>query len=615
MSVKYEHFRGKSSSGGAQTSTLMAIFLFLLAAAIGGVQTASAVTSAGGYDGPAALPRVLLQTAMANTPAPGITIFVRAGESLQTALNSAKCGDTIALQAGATFAGVFTFPYRACDNSHWIIVRTSSDNSLLPPEGSRLTPCYAGVSSLPGRPALKCSVTRNVMAKLVMNRANGSSGPIIFAAGANHYRLIGLEVTRTAATGLVVALATPAGAGVAHQIIYDRTWFHGTPHDETVRGIQLGGGTSVSVINSYFTDFHCVLSGKCTDSQAIHGGIGNHPMGPYKIVNNFLEASGENIMFGGGWATYTPADIEVRRNHMFKPLTWMKGHTGYIGGWNGNPFSVKNLFELKNAERLLLEGNIMEHVWGGFSQAGFAILLTPKNQSGNLGSNLCPICQVTDITIRYSYIAHMGGGMQLTNTASDNGGLPKDGGRYSIHDLVFDDINGTTYVGNDQFAQVSTGMYAPVLHDVKIAHITAFPRRNSFLIGDTLPANPRMPNFVFTNSIVNAGKYPVWSTGANGDLNCAALNSPLITFNACFNPYGVSRNAVIATPSNWPASTWPLLNYFPATVNEIEFVNYNGGNGGNYQLQSTSPYKGAATDGKDLGADIPAIRAAIAGIN
>ena len=75
---------------------------------------------------------------------------VKSGESLQAVLNNVKCGDTILLESGATFHGVFTFPNKGCDDAHWIIVRTSSDNSQLPAEGSRLTPCYAGVSSLPG---------------------------------------------------------------------------------------------------------------------------------------------------------------------------------------------------------------------------------------------------------------------------------------------------------------------------------------------------------------------------------------------------------------------------------------------------------------------------------
>src|SRR5580704_3540724 len=98
------------------------------------------------------------------------------------------------------------------------------------------------------------------------------------------------------------------------------------------------------------------------------------------------EASGENILLGGGPATTTPADIEIRRNHMFKPMIWMKGQPGFVGGRDGNPFSVKNLFELKNAQRVLFEGNVLENTWGGFSQAGFGFLLTPKNQAAHGGN-------------------------------------------------------------------------------------------------------------------------------------------------------------------------------------------------------------------------------------
>ena len=137
----------------------------------------------------------------------------------------------------------------------------------------------------------------------------------------------------------------------------------------------------------------------------------------------------------------------------------------------------------------------------------------------------------------------------------------------------------------------------------------------SFLIGDVLSINPALSNFVFTNSIVNAGAYPVWSTGTDGTLNCAAHNSPLITFNTCFSSYLFSTNAIVATPANYPASsTWPADNFFPATVSQVQFVNYNNGNGGDYHLQSTSPYKGTGTDRKDLGADVNAIEAATTGV-
>ena len=118
---------------------------------------------------------------------------------------------------------------------------------------------------------------------------------------------------------------------------------------------------------------------------------------------------------------------------------------------------VKNLFELKNAQRVLFDSNIMENTWGGFSQAGFAILLTPENRL-----NLFPICRVTDITIRYNYISHMGAGMQLGN-GTDDGALPLNGGRYSIHDDVFDDINGTTYKGPSLY--LFSGIHRPRYSD------------------------------------------------------------------------------------------------------------------------------------------------------
>jgi hypothetical protein len=567
--------------------------------------------STNGYDGPAQLPLIYLQTAMSNTPAPGSTITVNAGQNLQSALNSANCGDTIQLQAGATFTGAFTFPAKGCDDDHWIIVRTSASDSLLPAEGSRLTPCYAGVSSLPGRPAFHCASTTNVMAKLVM--AASGSGPIVFALGANHYRLIGLEITRLAGIGLVSALSSVTAGGAANNLIFDRVWLHGTAHDETTRGVDLGGSTYTSVVDSFLTDFHCVsITGSCSDAQAINGGLGNDQMGPYKIVDNFLEASGENILFGGDAAGATPADIQISQNHMFKPLTWMKGQPGYVGGSNGNPFAVKNLLELKNAQRVLVDSNIMEDTWGGFSQVGFAILLTPKNQSANNGGNLCPICQVTDVTIRYSSISHVGAGLQIANALSDNGGPPLDGQRYSIHDITIDDINGVKYNGPSQFAQISVNTGAPLLQNVTINHITAFPSSTMFIIGDTLTSTP-MKNFVFTNSIVNATAYPVWSTGG-GATNCAYEDKPLTTFNACFSPYTFTRNALIGNLSSYPPSLWPSANFFPATSSAVQFVNYSNGNGGNYQLLPSSPYKGKGTDGKDLGADVAAINSAIAGV-
>jgi len=570
-------------------------------------------STTGNFDGPAELPRVYIQSSLADTPTAGAVTLVPKGGNLQAALDNANCGDMIQLQAGASFTGVFTFPAKSCSDSSWIIVRTSAPDSALPPEGTRLTPCYAGVTSLPGRPSFHCATAQNATAKLVMSSTRGS-GPIVFASGANHYRLIGLEVTRLQGAPVVTSLASIQSKGTMDHIVFDRLWMHGTAQDETTRGLELVGGTYISIVDSFFTDFHCIsLSGACGDSQAILGGLGSNPMGPYQILDNFLEASGENIMFGGGSAALTPADIEIRRNHMFKPLAWMKGQPGYVGGTNGNPFVVKNLFELKNAQRVLLDGNIMEYSWGGFTQSGFGLLLTPRDQGDGHGGNLCPDCQVTDVTIRNLTISHVGAGMQIANL-HDGVGKPLAGERYSIHDVLIDDIDGVKYNGPSEFAQVSVDVGVPALVDLTINHVTAFPSSFLFMIGDQTAITPKMGNFVFTNSIVDAGRYPVWSTGSGGSTNCAAKDSPLTTFNACFNPYTLASNAIIASPKAFPSSTWPGGNFFPASADVVQFVNYNGGNGGDYHLQRSSPYKGAGTDGKDLGADVDAVLSATAGV-
>jgi len=563
------------------------------------------------YDGPAELPRVYVQSDLASTPARGNVTFVSGGGDLQQALDNAKCGDTLQLQAGAVFSGKFNFPAQSCDDNHWIIVRTSTADSSLPPEGTRITPCYAGISSLPARPALNCASTRNVMAKLEFDGTG--SGPIIFLNGASHYRFIGLEITRGRSTPVVFNLAVREKEGTADHIIFDRSWLHGTTHDETQRGVMLNGMRYAAVIDSYFSDFHCESrKGSCVDAQAIGGGSGDAPMGPFKIVNNFLEASAENILLGGGAATVTAADIEIRRNHMFKPLIWMSGQPGFVGGPNGDPFIVKNLFELKNAQRVLFEDNVLENSWGGFSQDGFGIVMAPKNQAKGT-ENVCPLCQITDVTVRYVRIRHVGGGMTVASGVSDNGGIALASKRYSIHDIVADDIDGTRYTGFGDFAQISTGDGAPPLEDVTISHVTALQPGVMLNIGDDLAINQPMKNFVFTNNIANAGTVPIKSTGG-GATKCAYQNSPVVALPKCFQSYSFTNNAIIATPAKFPASQYPSGNTFPATVSDVGFVDYKGGNGGDYHLRSASPYKNAASDGKNLGADIDALEAAIAGV-
>ena len=585
--------------------------LILLLAATLTIAVTPASASGGNYDGPAELPRVTVPSGMTDSPAPGSIVTVNAGDDLQSALNSARCGDVVELQAAATFVGPFTVPAKNCDINHWIIVRTSSPDSALPAEGQRATPCYAGIASLEGRPQYSCTNPQNVMVQVQMPVAG--DGPFFLANGANFYRFVGLEVTRPA--GVAGPAKLISGLGTADHIIIDRSWLHGALQDETYNGVNLNGMTNVAIVDSYFSDFHCIArTGFCVEAFAIGGGYSDTQDGPFKIQDNFLEASSEGIMFGGGEATFSPADIEILGNHFWKPWQWMPGNPNFIGGKDGNAFIVKNHLELKNAVRVLVDSNLMENVWGGFTQTGYGILLTPKNQHAGR-TNVCPQCEVTDITVRYVQVSHAGGGLQLATSISGDGrggGPARAGTRWSIHDVVLDDLS-TKYVGTGTPFEIVNGWKRNPLNNVTVNHVTGLtdPASHMIIMGSGRKG-ARMYALVFTNNLVITGQYPVWNAGRPA--SCASEDVPVTSMNRCFTSYTFANNGLITPPAQFPPSSWPKKNMFAPTMNSVGFTNYDNGSGGNYALLPSSPYKNKGTDGKDLGADIVGLNAALAGV-
>ncbi len=589
---------------------LSTLILLLTVALTIAVTPASA--GGGNFDGPAELPRVTVQSAMSNTPAPGSIIAVNAGDDPQAALKNAQCGDVIELQAGATFTGPFVVPAKNCDPNHWIIVRTSSPNSALPAEGQRATPCYAGLASLAGRPQYSCPNPQNVMAQVQI--AVAGDGPFLLANGANYYRFVGLEISRPAGVDGPPAKLI-SGLGTADHIVIDRSWLHGALQDETYNGVNLNGMTNVAIVDSYFSDFHCISrTGFCVEAYAIGGGYSDTQDGPFKIEDNFLEASGEGIMLGGGEATSSPSDIQILGNHFWKPWQWMPGNPNFIGGSDGHPFIVKNHLELKNAVRVLIDSNLMENVWGGFTQTGYSILLTPKNQRAGR-TDVCPQCQVTDVTVRYVQVAHAGGGLQLATSISGDGrggGPARAGTRWSIHDVVLDDLN-EKYVGDGTAFEILNGWKKNPLNTVTINHVTGLTDPTSHMIVMGSGRNgARMYGLVFTNNLVITGEYPVWNAGRHA--SCAKEDVPITSMNRCFTTYTFANNGLITPPPQFPPSAWPKKNMFPQTINAVGFTNFNNGSGGNYELLTNSPYKNQGTDGKDLGADIVGLNAALANV-
>src|SRR5215813_5785510 len=204
---------------------------------------------------------VFLTLLITASAALGATLVVPAGGDLQAAINSAAPGDTIVLDAGATYQGPFTLVNKSGDA--YITIQSSRASEI----SGRVTPAQSAL-----------------LAKL---RSNLVAEPVIkTAAGAHHYKLIGLDISTVAATDFIYDLVRLGSdtqtdlASVPHHLTLDRVWVHGFESQELQRGISLNSAET-SIINSYISDIHAVA----TDTQAICGWNGP---GPFHIINNYI---------------------------------------------------------------------------------------------------------------------------------------------------------------------------------------------------------------------------------------------------------------------------------------------------------------------------------------
>lgn len=562
----------------------------------------------GEKDGPAQLPKSCYYTGLDGTPSPGKRISVGANADLASAVESAKCGDTLLLPAGATYE-VKVLPAKKCDEGHYITIRTDTPDSKLPPEGTRISPAWAGIASLPGRPAFAQPTggAAKLMATIVVRDPSGVNV-------GDHVRFLGIEWTIRPDANINRMIAIEHG----DHIIFDRNYIHPPEGSEVAHGVgMIEGSHHIAVINSYISDFKCIArSGKCTDATAVGGAHSDEPLGIFKIYNNFLEAAGENILFGGAASKSNPTDIEIRRNHLFRPMIWKEGEPGYTPSPKGDPYVVKNNFELKSAVRLLFEANLLENSWGGFSQRGYSILLNPRSQAGH-----CPICRVNDITLRYNRIRNVAAVFQLSNSpATQGGGLAADGGIYSIHDIIADNIHTEDYRGSGVFLLLMSG--GPPFHDLQIDHVTSFsPGPLASILNRE--GKDKLRNFSITNSVISAGgpREPFASAGG-GPGSCATKTQKLgaeAVLESCFSPFHFDHNLIIVEGGK---AGWPRGNTIVSSAEAAGIRDLKGTVSKNPRLchekgpgcPKVSPGVGAASDGRDVGADVDGVEAAIAGV-
>jgi len=464
-------------------------------------------------------------------------IKVSPSQNLQSVIDRARPGDVIELEAGKVYSAPIKLPAKTGDS--FITIQSSRAAEL--PEGVRVSPAQTALlaklqSSTPGEPVIQTT------------------------PNSHHYRLVGLDISTAKADVKVYELVTigdarQTAADVPHDIVIDRSWIHGFDTQDVQRGVSLNG-SEITVSNSYINEIH----GRGYDTQALCGWNGP---GPFHIINNYLEAAGENVLFGGADPSISnliPSNIEIRRNYLFKPLRWNAKDPSYAGiHW-----SVKNLLEIKMGRNIVIDGNVLENSWGD-AQIGYAVLFTVRNQDGK-----APWATIENVSFTNNIVKNSEQGFQLLGKDSPN--VSQRAGGLQITNNLFTGINNRFLTMTDYY-------------NVTLTHNTHFQNGNIM----SLYGEPST-GFVYTDNITNRGAngYGIFGDGV-GEGNAA------LTRYAPGNT--VKRNIVIGAN----ASIYPPNNAFPATIDDVGFQD---NQGGNYRLSAKSKFKGSATDKTDPGCQL-----------
>jgi hypothetical protein len=479
---------------------------------------------------------------------------VRAGEDLQAAIDRAQPGDEIRLQPGALFTGNYVLRVKAGGDAP-ITIRTDTTDSRLPSAGQRIGPHHA--SLLPTLSPV------------------GSAPVFRTEPGAKHWRLVGLRIQGTG-TGDLITLGDTGSAQVTYaqvpeDIVLDRLLILGDPTRGQKRGIALNSAAT-TIRNSYIAD----IKEAGQETQAIAGWNGP---GPFLIENNYLEASGIGMLFGGAEPSIgglVPSDITVRRNVVAKPVAW-----------RNEAWTVKNLFELKNARRVQVDGNLFENNWSD-AQVGFAILFTVRASGPRANWST-----IEDVTFENNLVRHVAGGINILGF--DTGARSQQARNLVIRNNLFYDVDHENWGGNGWFLQVGE---EPA--DILVEHNTIVQSGNLVTAyGGTRAAPRTIRRFRFLNNIGWHNQFGLFGNGIG-------IGLPAI---AAYFPDGEFAGNVLAGESN---DRYPPGNRF-SSASEVmaQFVNPASGN---FRLRPESWARHAALDGNPAGADLDAIYRAMGGM-
>jgi len=234
---------------------------------------------------------------------------------------------------------------------------------------------------------------------------------------------------------------------------------------------------------------------------------------------------------------------------------------------------VKNLFELKNARRVLVQGNLLENNWVQ-AQVGFALVFTVANQDGR-----APWTAVEDVTFANNIVRGATGGVNITGRDNVSGSQPSR--RIVIRNNLFADIGGPRWGGDGRLFQLANGITSLVIDHNTILNV-----------GTIITAEgPPHRGFVFTNNIVAHNEYGIHGSGL-------ATGTP--TLDALFPGAVVRRNLFVGGSS----AQYPRDNLFVRSWADVKFEDLSQSR---FRLSDTSPGRRASLEGTDVGVDVSAL--------
>ncbi len=551
------------------------------------------------------------------------------GTALQSALNSAQCGDTVILQSGATYDGTFLLNDKGCASSSPITVTSSTASALPTRVGPADAPNMARVRTLGGG-------------------INGSAFQVQPNAG--WWVIDGLEITDNGPNTTIIHMLVDASTPSVHDLAVKRSYIHnketGSNYSRSIRfGVQFEGssllmqGNHINIIgyyqpeiglgNTYHLDTMAMLSitGNTITvadnfistwySGIFTGGGDTDPQNSAVLTDASLSSATFSNVTGliaglivrmganktvrvdsvdGNTVTYTPTGVDA----IAEPPTeafWNFGDQGLVHditvtrntfyidpdfaldviAKNGN--IPKGYFEIKNAKRMTVEGNRF---------IGFPSLIawTASNQNGT-----APWITTSDLVIRNNWFSP---------------------------DPYTQGMRQAIIIGNNDYLHTDTPS-----RNVQI-HNNLFKNHHGFLLVKGIDGLSLRHNTILNDgvgqgyyNIIGGIEHPsalsfVDNIASYSGAGMQCFTDPF-TLNWCFPAAEFSNNAVVDPYSRASMDVWGLGGILNPIVPDFAAVGFTDAASGDYRLLPSSLFKGMASDGADPGVDMDVLLAALGG--